>query len=1158
MRPGILIFAVIGMLAGGCANPNDGAGARPANAVGAPQPLAKKTPVVTAHNGEDRVIPATPPVPLPDFGRMAPVHPDIAKDVAAGPRSTGILLTNVPPPAPNAPPAPLAAVPTATPGEKPQAITSSVVPATVTSVEAPPVPVRPDPYKGLKITLAVIGGSAALIAFAFYYNSETARVHRRVLEIRQSIIETQQGQKDIRATLQRAAQNAAALYQEETRRGYLSAISIDEIKRVASGVRLQPLRENGITTLLACQGWTAAKLIQLRGIGPDSASRIASACAVLTAGVNRRPIPHPRVSDMGLNVQQLYRRIHDLRQAHEKFKGQEEALGAILTELEPRIRSVEAQTTFFRWLAGSEKKGVLALAIKYGREIETQLAVDGDLGRILTDSIVRLSDARALANAPVPNSSLREDVVAHADLYRTFLDHLLGPNPAFATVSPSERMPVIASTEPVRLRTSGNTAPSFSIPKADADTDTPPLAYAPAASKVMPVECWVPAGRDAVVASVTIRGGLVYVGNALLSVNSRTIEPALVNARLPVAAREADCHTRMLNYWSSYSFASPAARASYLQWLGSGKCDPEADVGYVFLYYYGLERRVLADAATDPAARTEIPAIVEEVKRLRSIYGSNHSFGRYTSDFLDYVAAFSGMQSEVPVEDVRPTLTRGWLSFELRRKLGSLAAAKEPLPGEWAYIWYHNDARTQLQAPAERCPARLRALFLWEYNRQHGAGLVLPANKTRLKITYRPASASFGSPLVQAIDLPDVSVLSASYGKLESIGSSCFQQLDAYSRFIGRNPGAENSGTANLLLPEALWPESAQQLLAPLRGKAVGEATVLTFTLQEFSSHFGQATELGKPVYTALCRALGGAGIGIEPDPRFNGDVPSLDERVAFFVSDNVEQTAAAFGLASLLLQLASAVAASDGNFDDAEAQVLSADITANTLLTRAERQRLLARLAIFRLQAPPITGLKPTIERMAMDTRLRVIDSLLAMVYADRVIAPEEVKLMEKIYTLFGLDSAALYTRLHELSAGSAKASLVSTAARKAGPMQLDVAKIQQLKVASAEISKKLAVIFEEQTVTEVPEKAEPVEPAVGAQPSALDLDVPHHDLLTVLLGRAQWTREEFEELCADKGLMPDGAIERINEAAFNRYDEPLIEGENPLDIAVQLLQKT
>jgi hypothetical protein len=32
----------------------------------------------------------------------------------------------------------------------------------------------------------------------------------------------------------------------------------------------------------------------------------------------------------------------------------------------------------------------------------------------------------------------------------------------------------------------------------------------------------------------------------------------------------------------------PAAHRKYLEWLASGKCDPDQDIGYVFLYFTAL------------------------------------------------------------------------------------------------------------------------------------------------------------------------------------------------------------------------------------------------------------------------------------------------------------------------------------------------------------------------------------------------------------------------------------------------------------------------------------------------------------------------------------------------------------------------------------------
>jgi len=117
-----------------------------------------------------------------------------------------------------------------------------------------------------------------------------------------------------------------------------------------------------------------------------------------------------------------------------------------------------------------------------------------------------------------------------------------------------------------------------------------------------------------------------YVGCGLAAVNGGGCEPSLIDPSKSVAQTGVDCHVRNTHYWPSYDSISSEARASYLQWLSLGKSDPAADVGYVFLHFYGLERRVLVDAEHDSTAKAELPVIEEEVRRLLGIYGNNGSF----------------------------------------------------------------------------------------------------------------------------------------------------------------------------------------------------------------------------------------------------------------------------------------------------------------------------------------------------------------------------------------------------------------------------------------------------------------------------------------------------------------------------------------------------
>lgn len=294
-----------------------------------------------------------------------------------------------------------------------------------------------------------------------------------------------------------------------------------------------------------------------------------------------------------------------------------------------------------------------------------------------------------------------------------------------------------------------------------------------------------------------------------------------------------------------------------------------------------------------------------------------------------------------------------------------------------------------------------------------------------------------------------MSVLSTAYAKLQSIAQDCFGRIDGYSRFIARNPGKDNFFEALLLLPAILWPESVRSSLRTLSQSAQDPGDGRVVKLKDLLSLFPNATPPTKSKYSTFCRALGALGLGIEPDVRFGGALPFPDDPVAAFPAESIETTSDRYGVAALLLLLASVVASADGDFSEPEAQHLRRQIKEKMDLPDHEQRRLLARMAAYRVKAPSTSGLKQTIEGMNAATRTGVIDFLITLVCADGVVAPTEVKAMERIYSLFGMDVASLYAKLHSLTADPG--GVEPTTGQKSGVIQLDKAKIERLKAVSA-----------------------------------------------------------------------------------------------------------
>ena len=182
---------------------------------------------------------------------------------------------------------------------------------------------------------------------------------------------------------------------------------------------------------------------------------------------------------------------------------------------------------------------------------------------------------------------------------------------------------------------------------------------------------WISAGQTTLVKALSIPGGMLYVGSTLTAPDG-SIEPAQIDPTLEVDSQAADPQERLFGYWPRYDDISPTARRAYLTWLAGGRQDPSADVGYVFLFFYGLERRVLVDAKTDAAARAEVPAIMGEVERLRTIY-SNRSFQSYTKSFLEYVVATGAFEKALYLREPPPATASRGMPLLLRAGLGQCA-----------------------------------------------------------------------------------------------------------------------------------------------------------------------------------------------------------------------------------------------------------------------------------------------------------------------------------------------------------------------------------------------------------------------------------------------------------------------------------------------------
>lgn len=700
---------------------------------------------------------------------------------------------------------------------------------------------------------------------------------------------------------------------------------------------------------------------------------------------------------------------------------------------------------------------------------------------------------------------------------------------------------------------------------------------------------WHPIGQRIQVGGHVLRGG-VYVGRKLRA-PSGAIEPALIDPTLKVATKRLDVSGDTMGYWPSYHEIRPEARGAYLSWLAQGRRNSNVSIGYVFLFMYGLERRVLIDVAgaiaeDDGTLRAELLEIKGEMLDLLALH-DNGSFHSYGVGFLDVIDLML-LQGDGPLPiDVPPMSEQRWdLPLALKVQLGSFAADRQPVPADWAlaWAWFHPDSR--IRTAAVRCTEEFATLFKSEYRRAFGDGLIPQPGRTKIHLHYLPATSGIAEVDVSMPAVTDVAATSAHSAQLVAITDRVQDALDPYSRFIGKRPGEWESLRAVALLPRELLttdtPVLAPFLQALHEALKTGGGIAHGKTVVKIWAGAGE-TKLSKQDSVVLCQLAEKLGYGIEPDPRFGGPPITAESTVGIFPlpNDPPHTPSPEYSTATTLAHLALAVSAADGDISGTEATALFNHIESWLKLTPAEAVRLEAHASWITTSAIKVTGLTKRVASLSRAQQEGLGKLLIDIAVSDGVISPEEVTTITKLFKLLGLDPSAVTGRLHEALTSVTGPSNHPTLVRTADPAEpgiavppppegspetdpasaafaLDAASIEQKRRETASVSELLMDIFDENEKSlalpgrrsaERPEADETTESSSDVEVVA-GLDASLSTLVMQLSQATEIDREKFDALCEALALLPNGALDTLNDAALDACDDLLLEGDELITI--------
>lgn len=717
--------------------------------------------------------------------------------------------------------------------------------------------------------------------------------------------------------------------------------------------------------------------------------------------------------------------------------------------------------------------------------------------------------------------------------------------PSVASAASPEALPSSATARGTSYTRLGERSEAVRLVPLD-DVAPPPASRRAAPSQ--PSQAWLPPGQATKVADLTIPGGMVYVGVELAVPGRYGTDNCLINPRLSVARAVGVGEPLGLHYWPDYASITPAGRRAYLTWLATGRQDPTVDIGLVFLFFYGLERRLFLERSL-----AEAPALISEVERLVGIYGGNASFSAYATQFL---AAAALLTDRMPSR-VEPQPIPGYRSeipFATRVHLGAALADGRPLAADDALLWVLGIPETSLRTPGQRCFAELRQLFGLRFAERYPRGLAVSAPKRRLSATYQAASGTFTVEIPGAHTvLPDIAALTAPLRGLGAMLEACQVDLEAYSRLLGRKPDARGSLQAALLLPSPLRDDAVQAALAPVRARVAallagdGPGVVkIKALLAALDVQVPDAAKLSASIMNQVGQRLDALGFGMEPDRRYGGAAVASDGQVVLFAAAGgapVDPERPPFVAAKAAMEVAMLAAVADGELGADEFEALLVDARAMGGLEPAERLRLDALVWTLREQARPTAALKRAAALPEAERRV-IAAAAVSAILADGTASPREVAFLEKVHRSLGLPVEAVHAALHKGAATRlSPAATAPPAASTAGAdpvLALDAARMERIRQETTAVSALLSNIFSDDD-DEAPVAAPVSDPV--ERPVFEGLDAAHGRLLLALLGARRLGAEDFEQEAKALRLMPEGAAETINDWGFDRFGEPVIE---------------
>lgn len=589
-----------------------------------------------------------------------------------------------------------------------------------------------------------------------------------------------------------------------------------------------------------------------------------------------------------------------------------------------------------------------------------------------------------------------------------------------------------------------------------------------------------------------------------------------------------------MGYWPSFSKIDKNDRATYIHWLQQGRRVPHADIGVVFLYFYGLEFRILADDANE----SDRAQIFSELQSLMQVYGSRSgSFANYCSGFMTTVMLNQKEWSSQALDIFINYLLENPEKIRLFEDAVSGIASKIDKTQAFPLLFL-SMKNPNLPVSLKGVRTKLIKSFFSRITNAHVPEKCFKSRK--IKHEYRSASALHMS---SSMSVDGVQLTAMAEKQAQTIWDSC---LSDYKNF-------EKLKKVSGDVPASLAPDfvRSQQSQTGETGSLFDFEEHKIVEVYEVLRYFDFA--ITSPVTAVqgkvLASALERIGISIEPDARITGKGLKFTDKIILVKRELGVVEPERWNSAIPLFDLAMAVAAAEDGIIEKEVNHAIEFVSRLSKLTSVESERLAWRaklLAQAKLSASTIArkiGVTLTTQQ-----KEKVANFLFSVAAIDGRVGPDEVFLLRKSFKDLKLDDSMLdrltnggilSESIDLVQLGEAKAQIRGTAIppkpskQKSKNIVLNEQALEAAFKEAHEVSAILAEVFvEEESLEKDSENAQ------GLKLSDLEAAI-----LKELLIKDCWLLSDIEALCFRHKIMYGAFLTSVNDFFENCHGSAVLE---------------